>query len=61
MNSDIITAVKANDLEKIKYLVSLGADIRSENDWAVRCAAGNGYLEMVKYLVSLGADIRSYN
>ena len=43
----------------VKYLVSQGADIRSENDEAVQLASSNGHLEMVKYLVSLGADIRS--
>jgi hypothetical protein len=41
----------------VKYLVSLGADIRSEDDYAVRWASKYGHLEMVRYLVSQGADI----
>ena len=61
MNQELYTAVKIGDLEKVKNLVSLGADIRIGDDWAVRWASENGHLEIVKYLVSLGADIRSYN
>ena len=46
-------------LEIIKYLVSLGADIRVRNDWAIQWASKYGHLETVKYLVSLGANIRA--
>ena len=48
-------------LEIVKYLVSLGADIRAAGDYAVRWASENGHLETVKYLVSVGADIRAEN
>ena len=41
----------------VKYLVSLGAGIRSQDDYAVILASRYGHLEVVKYLVSLGADI----
>ena len=58
---ELYDAVKDGDLEKVKYLVSLGADIRSGNDLAVQVASENGYIDVVKYLVSLGADIRSLN
>ena len=51
--------LKNGHLEIVKYLVSLGADIRSYNDYAVRWASRYGHLEVVKYLVSLEADIRS--
>ena len=61
MTKQLFDAVRNNNLEKVKNLVSLGADIRSQNDWAVRWASEKGHLEMVKYLVSLGADIRSYD
>ena len=43
--------VKAN-LAIVKYLVSFGADINAEDNYAVCCAAGDGQLEVVKYLVS---------
>ena len=39
----------------VKYLVSLGADIRAQDDLAVRYASWSGNLELVKYLLSLGA------
>jgi hypothetical protein len=42
-------------LETVKYLVSLGADIKAQNNSAVIEASGGGHLETVKYLVSLGA------
>jgi len=48
-------------LEMIKYLVSLGANILSNDDSAVRNASAKGHLQFVQYLVSLGANIRSGN
>ena len=46
-------------LEVVKYLVEkCGADVRSDNDLAVKMASGNGHLELVKYLVEkCGADV----
>jgi len=61
MNKQLFNAVKAGDLEKVKYLVLFGADIRCENNLAVRLASEYGHLEIVKYLVSQGADIHSIN
>ena len=48
-------------LETVKYLVSLGADIKAEDNYIVRLASGSGHLETIKYLVSLGADIKAQN
>ncbi len=39
--------------------MSLGADVRVDDDSAVRWASLMGRLEMVKYLVSLGAEVRA--
>ena len=36
--------------------MSIGADIRANDDLAVRWASSNGHLETVKYLVNVGAD-----
>ena len=44
-----------------EHLVSIGADVRTDDDFAVRWASENGHLETVKYLVSVGADIRAHN
>ena len=44
-----------------KYLVSLGADIRAQNDYAVRLTSFFGHLDIVKYLFEQGADINTKN
>jgi hypothetical protein len=45
----------------VKYLVTLGADIKAQYNSAVFNASESGHLETVKYLVSLGADIKAQN
>ena len=54
-----ITACQEGDLERVKILVSQGADVRDSDDFAVKWASRNGHLEVVKYLVSQGADVRA--
>ena len=46
-------------LKVVKYLVSMGADIHSDNEYAIRYASRDGHLAVVKYLVSVGADINA--
>jgi hypothetical protein len=43
----------------VKYLVTLGADFKAQNNEAVISASADGYLEVVKYLVTLGADFKA--
>ena len=43
------------------YLVSQGADVTADDNYAVQVASMNGHLEVIKYLVSQGADVTSYN
>jgi len=43
----------------VKYLVSVGANIHSHNDYALRQSAEFGHLEVVKYLISVGANVRA--
>ena len=43
----------------IRTCLEWGADVRANNDYAVRWASENGHLETVKYLVSQGANIRA--
>jgi len=50
-------AIKNNDLEKVKYLLERGANLRADDDFALRWAAVNGQLELVKYLLEQGADL----
>ncbi len=51
-------ASRDGHLEIVKYLVSLGANIKAKYNQAVVYASENGHLEIVKYLVSQGADIK---
>ena len=51
----IICASENGDLDTIKYLVSLNADIRANDDLAVCSAYENEHLDTVRYLMSLGA------
>src|SRR5581483_5095738 len=46
-------------LSTVQYLVSLGADIHADNNWALRAASENGHRSIVEYLVSLGANIHA--
>ena len=48
-------------LDLIMIAANKGADIRADNDFAVRNASYNGHLEVVKYLVSQSANIRADN
>ena len=61
IDDQLINAAEDGDLIAVKYLVSKGADIHAENDWASRLAAENEHLTVVKYLVSEGANIHTWN
>ena len=50
-------ACKCGKLNIVKYLISQGADVRADNNWAVGLASKYGRLETVKYLVSQGAEL----
>lgn len=55
----LIEACKTGDLPSVKKLVENGADIHSDNDFALRNASENGQLEVVRYLVENDADIHA--
>jgi len=57
IDNDFIKALVNGNTEIVKYLVHEGADIHSNNDYAITYASRRGYLEIVKFLVSNGADI----
>ncbi len=50
MNKTLIVASQDGNLDVVKYLVSRGANIHAEEDWALCQAANNGHLDIVKYL-----------
>ena len=61
MNDELINAVYANDINKVRELVAAGADIDKEDedgDTALDIAVFSGKIDMVRFLVKeLGADI----
>ena len=48
-----------SNVETFKYLIECGADIHTDNDYALRWSAEKGYLSVVKFLVESGADIHA--
>jgi len=58
LNESLIEAARRNDLPAVKHLLSLGADIHTEDDYPLRVAAGEGHLEIVKFLIENGATVK---
>ena len=58
-NQKFVKCAKEGNLELIKICIQLGVSIHTEDDCALRWAAGRGYLEVVKYLVEQGANIHA--
>ncbi len=57
-NSDfLMNAILNNDINIVRYLVSLGANIQN----GLALASSNGYLDLVECLLDLGADIHAQN
>jgi len=46
-------------LDFVKYMVSIGANVRYSNGMPLRMCSKNGHLETVKYLVEVGADVHA--
>ncbi|WP_304332129.1 ankyrin repeat domain-containing protein [Brachyspira innocens] len=58
MNIQLLEAVKNNDFEGVKYLISSGYDINTEDDYyktPLMYASENGHLEVAEFLKSKGA------
>ena len=56
-NDALISASECGNLEVVKYLVEMRADITAKNNEAVRFAIENAHLPVLKYLVEHGADM----
>ncbi|KLI50605.1 ankyrin [Brachyspira hyodysenteriae] len=59
-------AVQENNIEMVKYLLSIGEDIDAQRffdgfwvDSPLKVAAENGYIEMAKFLIDEGANLNS--
>jgi ankyrin repeat protein len=59
LNDHFFCAAQNSQLDTIKYLYSIGANIHALEDCALRSAADAGNLECVKYLVSVGANVHA--
>ena len=59
INKKLIKAVIAGQIENVRALLDLGADIHSKNDFALSQAAFNGHTKIVELLLDHGADIHA--
>ena len=57
LEDKLLNAVKNDELDLVKYLVSQGADVTANDNEAIISAAEGNHLAIVKYLVSKGADV----
>jgi len=60
-DNTIKAASAHDDLDLVKYLVSIGCDPQADENFPIRIAADNGNLEMVKYFVEIGCDPTAQN
>ncbi len=59
INEALISSSYGGHLDIVKYLVGLGADIKTNKYKSLRFAAENQHLDVVKFLVKNGADVHS--
>jgi hypothetical protein len=57
----LIWASQEGSTDVVKYLLSVGADIRTGDDYALIWASEGGHLDTVKVLVEAGANIQAHN
>ena len=50
-----------SNIDVFKYLIKNGADIHTDNDYALRWSVVHGHLDIVKYLLENGANIHADN
>lgn len=53
------TAIKGGHFEVIKYLISVGCNVRINDDECIQLAAKNGYFDIVRSLVHAGASVNA--
>ena len=61
MNQVLKEASKTGSVEVVKAMLKCGANVRVDNDYALRWASYNGHYETVKVLLENGADVHVDN
>jgi ankyrin repeat protein len=60
---DLFAAIEKNDVQKVKYLVAIGADVNAKDPYAsmspLMMAAYNGFTDIAKLLLEKGAQINA--
>lgn len=53
LDSQLIEWCRRGQLEVVRELVDMGADVRAKDDYALRWSAEHGHLEVTDYLRSI--------
>jgi hypothetical protein len=55
----LIYSVMYRKLDFVEYLLAAGADVHTNDDWALQWASENGHTEVVKVLLDASADVHA--
>jgi len=61
LNAAFVESCKGKNMDVIKYLIGLGADVHHKKDRAIVEAATNGRLQVLKFLIECGCDPTTSN
>jgi ankyrin repeat protein len=60
---DLFAAIEKNDIQKVRYLIPMGADVNARDPYAsmspLMMAAYDGYTEIARLLIEKGADVNA--
>jgi len=60
---DLFAAIEKNDIQKVKYLIAIKADVNAKDPYAsmtpLMMAAYDGYTEIAKLLIEKGAEVNA--
>lgn len=61
IDKEFLIHVEDNNLRDVIRLLKFGADVRTNNDFALQCCAKRGYLDMISILLQHGANLHVLN
>lgn len=61
LNQKLIEFSNKGNIQVVQLLLKAGADVRAENNYAIRWASKYGYVEIVKLLIRAGANVTTKN